>query len=296
MVRQGDVREFGTPATRVDGLGLGCLVVLVATWNVNSLNARLPRVTEWLAMVEPDVLLMQETKMNDAKFPHMAFAELGYETAHHGQGQWNGVAIASRLGLDEVHAGFRDAEDPDPDARIIWARVDGVQLASVYVPNGREVGHDHYHYKLGWLARLRRDLDANSSPDELLAIGGDWNIIPADIDVWDPSAFEGMTHVTPQERAALDEVKAFGLVDTFRQRYDEPGLFSYWDYRNGDFHKRRGMRIDYLLSTPPLAAVCASDLVDRNARKGQKPSDHAPVLALYELELLNEAGSGGGAA
>lgn len=244
----------------------------------------MPRVIEWLETVQPDVLLMQETKLSDAKFPAMDFAAMGYDAAHYGMGQWNGVAVLSKLGLDQVHAGFRDNEAPDPDARILWARTAGVTVASVYVPNGREVGHDHYIYKLGWLRRLRADLDANSSPDELLLIGGDWNIIPTDADLWDPAAFEGMTHVTPEERDALATVKEWGLVDTFRERFpDANDLFSYWDYRNGDFHKRRGLRIDYLLSSRALAPLCKSDLIDRNARKGQKPSDHAPVLATYEV-------------
>jgi exodeoxyribonuclease-3 len=257
--------------------------VLIATWNVNSLNARMPRVTEWLATVQPDVLLMQETKMADAAFPHLEFAAMGYESVHFGEGRWNGVAVLSKFPLDRVHRGFRDSLEPDPDARIIWVRTNGVEIASVYVPNGREVGADHYVYKLAWLARLRDDLDANSDPAGNTVIGGDWNIIPADIDVWDPAQFEGSTHVTPAERDALDKVKAWGLVDTFRDRYPEGGLYSYWDYRNGDFHKKHGLRIDYLLSSEAMAARCSSDLIDRNARKGQKPSDHAPVLAQYDL-------------
>lgn len=244
----------------------------------------MPRVEEWLTSVRPDVLLLQETKLADAAFPHEQFAELGWDSVHHGFGQWNGVAVLSRHGIDRSHAGFRDEEEPDPDSRLIWAHTAGIDVASVYVPNGREVDHDHYRYKLAWLRRLRRDLDANADPAGKLIIGGDWNIAPADIDVWDPAAFVGSTHVTQPERDALDDVKAWGLTDTFRRRYVDGGLYSYWDYRNGDFHKKRGMRIDYLLCTAALADVCVSDLVDRNARKGTKPSDHAPVMALYEME------------
>lgn len=256
--------------------------MLIATWNVNSLKARLPRVEEWVATVQPDVLCLQETKLSDAQFPALTFSALGYESVHHGQGQWNGVAILSRVGLEDALAGFDDGGSPDPDARLLWATCGGVRIASVYVPNGREVGHDHFHYKLAWLGRLRAHLDAHHDPSEALAVCGDWNIAPDDRDVWSPAAFEGSTHVTPAEREALEEVKAWGLVDVFRERYSEGGLFSYWDYRGGDFHQHRGMRIDYILASIALAKTSVSDLIDRNARKGQKPSDHAPVLALFD--------------
>jgi exodeoxyribonuclease-3 len=161
-----------------------------------------------------------------------------------------------------------------------------VRLASVYVPNGREVGHEHYYYKLDWLGRLRNHLDKHYTPDELLVVMGDWNIMPADIDVWSPKAFEGSTHVTPPEREALQTVKDWGLVDTFRERYEDvPGLYSYWDYRAGDFHQKRGLRIDYLLASRALAELNRSDLIDRNTRKGSKPSDHAAVLSWYDVEV-----------
>ena len=254
----------------------------IATWNVNSLKARLDRVEEWLATVQPDVLCMQETKLADEAFPALAFHALGYETAHHGQGRWNGVAIASRVGLDDVVAGFSDADEPDADARLLWATCGGVRVASVYVPNGRELEHDHYRYKLDWLGRLRAHLDAHHDPSEPLAVCGDWNIAPEDRDVWSAKAFEGSTHVSVPEREALANVKEWGLVDVFREHYDAGGLFSYWDYRAGDFHQKRGMRIDYVLASMALAKSSVSDLVDRNARKGQKPSDHAPVLALFD--------------
>lgn len=256
--------------------------MLAATWNVNSLNARMPRVEEWLATVRPDVVCLQETKLADEQFPALSFAALGYESVHHGQGQWNGVAILSRVGLESAVWGFDDGGPPDLDARIVWATCGGVRVASVYVPNGREVDHDHYRYKLAWLGRLRAHLDAHHSPDELLFVAGDWNIAPTDLDVWSAQAFDGMTHVTAAERDALAAIRDWGLVDTFRRRFgDAADLFSYWDYRRGDFHQRRGMRIDFLLASRSLADRCVSDLVDRNARKGTKPSDHAPVLALY---------------
>lgn len=257
--------------------------MLIATWNVNSLNARMPRVQEWLEEVSPDVLCMQETKMSDAQFPAMEFASMGYESVHHGEGRWNGVAILSKVGLEDPTYGFDDGEDPDPDARIVWATCAGVRVCSVYVPNGRALDDPHYQYKLAWLHRLLTVLETRHSPEELLVILGDWNVTPADIDVWSPEAFAGSTHVSDPERAAIAALREWGLVDTFRERYPQGGLYSYWDYRNGDFHKRRGMRIDYLLSTRPLAERAVVDLVDRNARKGTKPSDHAPVLTVYDL-------------
>ncbi len=253
--------------------------VLVATWNVNSLNARMPRVEQWLAEVRPDVLCLQETKLADEAFPTDLFAAEGYDVVHHGQGQWNGVAIASRIGLEEPILGFAHGIEPDEDARLVSARCGSTRVHSVYVPNGREVGHEHYHYKLNWLGRLREHLERTVEPTEDVVVAGDWNIAPEDRDVWDRAAFEGLTHVTPEERAALDRIKQWGLVDTFRVRYPEDGLYSYYDYQAGRFHKRQGMRIDYILSSQPLAQRSRIDLVDRNARKGKKPSDHAPVLA-----------------
>ena len=242
----------------------------------------MPRVEQWLSEVEPDVLCLQETKLADAAFPGLAFSALGYETVHHGQGQWNGVAICSRVGIADPHFGFADGIDPDDDARIVSATCDGVRIHSVYVPNGRAVGHEQYHYKLSWLDRLRKHLDETCQPDEPVIVAGDWNIIPTDLDVWAPDEFKGATHVTPEERAALQTVIDWGLVDTMRRRYpDSPGLYSYYDYTAGHFHKREGMRIDYLLSSEPLAAGSVVDLIDRNGRKGSKPSDHAPVIAGY---------------
>jgi exodeoxyribonuclease III len=256
--------------------------VLVATWNVNSLNARLDRVLDWLAQVEPDVVCLQETKLPDTGFPAMAFSALGYDSVHHGEGRWNGVAILSRMGVGEPMAGFAPEIEPDVDARLVSATCGGVRVHSVYVPNGREVGCDHYHYKLSWLARLRQHLEATSQPGDEVIVAGDWNIAPDDRDVWDPAVFATSTHVTPPEREALAQLLDWGLVDTFRGRYDDPGLFSYYDYKAGRFHKREGMRIDFVLASEPLARRCRLDLIDRNARKGSKPSDHCPVLARYE--------------
>ena len=250
----------------------------LATWNVNSLNARLGRVEEWLAYAQPDVVCLQETKLADEAFPGLTFQALGYDTAHVGQGQWNGVAILSRLGLADVEAGFGDGGEADPEARLVWATCGGVRVASAYVPNGREVGHDHYRYKLDWLARLRAHLDAQADPTADVALCGDFNIAPTDEDVWDPAAFDGATHVSEPERAALRSLTEWGLTDAFRTLQPEPNLFSWWDYRAGNFHKHKGMRIDLVLASRPLAERAVFATIDRNARKGKLPSDHAPVL------------------
>lgn len=248
---------------------------------MNSLNARLPRVEDWLQQVQPDVLCMQETKLADDAFPAMAFSALGYESVHHGEGRWNGVAILSKVGIENPINGFAEGIEADPDARLISATCGGVRIHSVYVPNGREVDHDHYHYKLSWLSRLRNHLEATTSPDGEVIVTGDFNIAPTDDDVWDRAAFEGATHVTELERDALANVLDWGLVDTFRQRHPGPKLYSYYDYQAGRFHKREGIRIDYVLSSPPLAERCVFDVIDRNGRKGTKPSDHVPVVAIY---------------
>lgn len=249
----------------------------IATWNVNSLKARLPRVEEWLADVAPDVVCLQETKLADGAFPSLAFQGLGYESVHHGEGRWNGVAILSRVGIDDPLDGF-GPDDDDPEARLLWATCGGVRIASAYVPNGRSLDHDHYQYKLGWLAKLRRHLEDNEDPSAPVVVAGDFNIAPTDDDVWDPAAFVDATHTSEPERAALAELGTWGLVDTFRLRQPEAGLFSWWDYRAGNFHKKQGMRIDLVLATAPVAERVTFATVDRNARKGQQPSDHAPVI------------------
>jgi exodeoxyribonuclease-3 len=252
--------------------------VRIATWNVNSLKARLPRVEEWLADVQPDVLCLQETKLADDAFPALTFASMGYDSAHHGQGQWNGVAILSKVGLSDVVPNFADGGPPDPEARIITANCGGVLVSSVYVPNGRSLDHDHYQYKLRWMAQLKSHVAALASPDQDVVITGDFNIAPTDLDVYDPVKFVGATHVSEAERASLASLCDWGLVDLFRQHHPEGRLYSWWDYRSGDFHMGRGLRIDLVLGTRSVAERCTFSVVDRNARKGQSPSDHAPVL------------------
>ena len=256
--------------------------VRVATWNVNSLKMRMPRVEQWVAEVQPDVLCLQETKSSDDAFPSMAFSALGYDSVHHGEGRWNGVAIVSRVGIDDVVDGFAPGVEPDPEARLLTATCGGVRVATVYVPNGREVGHDHWHYKLDWLGRLRAHLDATADPMVDALVLGDFNVAPDDRDVWDATACHGGTHVSAEEREALRHLCDWGLVDVFRQRYDQDRLFSWWDYRAGNFHKHLGMRIDLMLASAPLAERLSWVLIDRNARKGKAPSDHAPLVAEFE--------------
>jgi len=251
--------------------------VLLATWNVNSLKARLDRVTSWLDEVQPDVLCIQETKMNDAAFPALAFQEMGYDTAHRGQGQWNGVAILSKAGLTDVRKQFA-VGDPDDEARLISARCGDCTVVCVYVPNGRALDHDHYQYKLRWMKQLRAHVAAIAAPTDDVVVAGDFNIAPRDIDVWDPKALEGSTHVSAPEREVLGNLCDWGLVDVFREQHPESNLFSWWDYRNGSFHRGWGMRIDFTLVTRGLADKTTWTAVDRNARKGEQPSDHAPVL------------------
>ncbi|NOX28903.1 MAG: exodeoxyribonuclease III [Actinobacteria bacterium] len=250
----------------------------LATWNVNSLKARQDRVDEWLGYCDVDVVCLQETKMANEQFPHDRFMDLGYHSVHVGEGRWNGVAILSREPLDDVHHSFADGLDPDQEARLITATTAGVCVTSVYVPNGRAVDDDHYKYKLAWLDRLHDHIDAVAAPSNDVLVAGDFNVAPADIDVWDTTKTSGGTHVTKPERDALARLYDWGLTDVFREHHQEPGLFSWWDYRGGAFHKREGMRIDLLLTSTSLTEASTFSLVDRTARKGKLPSDHAPVF------------------
>jgi exodeoxyribonuclease-3 len=252
-----------------------------ATWNVNSLKVRLPRVEEFLSYAEVDVLCLQETKLSDKTFPALTFSGLGYESVHFGQGQWNGVAILSRVGLEDPTFGFGDKfVDPyEGDARVLGAVAGGIRFVSLYVPNGREVPSEFYDRKLQWFGVLHDWVAAHHAPQDPLVLIGDFNVAPADRDVWDPKAFVGSTHVTDPERAAVRTLEDWGMQDLFRRVYpDAERLYTYWDYRAGDFHQHRGMRIDLALGTAPVAERVTWSVVDRNARKGQQPSDHAPLI------------------
>lgn len=256
----------------------------IATWNVNSLKARMDRVEEWLGYARPDVLCLQETKMADAAFPSMAFQALGYESAHHGSGRWNGVAILSRVGLESVVAGFSGAtEDETIESRLISATCGSVRVSSVYVPNGRSLDSEHYQAKLEWLGQLRDHLLESCDPNGRVALCGDFNVAPEDRDVFDPAKFRKTTHTSASERTAVRDLCEWGLVDVFRELYDQDKLYTWWDYRAGDFHQHRGMRIDLILASRDMAKGAAWGLIDRNARKGKSPSDHAPLLIDFDL-------------
>jgi exodeoxyribonuclease-3 len=251
----------------------------IATWNVNSLKQRLPRLLPWLDERKPDVVCLQETKLADDAFAELLgdqLSERGYEAAAHGEAAWNGVAILSRVGLDDVVAGLAGAPGfPNPEARAIAATCVGVRVVSVYVPNGRTPGSEHYEYKLAWLASLRDAVTAGAKDTVVL---GDMNIAPTDEDVFDPDAYVGQTHVTPPERVALAELQKVGLHDVVRDRWPGKRVFTYWDYRAGMFHQDLGMRIDLVLAGDNVASRVEAAWVDRQARKGSGPSDHAPVI------------------
>lgn len=256
----------------------------LATWNVNSALSRRPRLLAWLDRRRPDVVCLQETKLSDEGFDEAFGAELaarGYAAAHYGQGRWNGVAVLSRVGLDDVVRGLEDeprypTPDSPPEARAITATCGGLRVTSVYVPNGRAPQDPHFHYKLDWLAALR-DHVARSDPTASV-VAGDMNVAPTDDDLWDPAVFVGSTHVTPAEREALADLLRLGLRDVVRDRWPTARVFTYWDYRAGHFPKDLGMRIDLVLAGAEPARRVAAAWVDREARKGKAPSDHAPVI------------------
>jgi exodeoxyribonuclease III len=268
-----------------------------ATWNVNSLKARQEAIDKWLERAKPDILLMQETKLSDEDAPLMQFRMAGYDLVHHGEGRWNGVAIAARegLGFDEIVTNFGDGPvrdsgagasslqeedfDPSDEARMLTAVSGGIRFVCLYAPNGRVVGSPFYEGKLRWFVRVRRWLDETRSPDEALVLAGDYNVTPADEDVWDPVKAHGGTHVSEPERAALARLREWGLADGYRLHEQRGGRFSWWDYRAGMFHRNEGMRIDLLYLTEPVAKRVVWAEIDREARKGPPvPSDHAPVV------------------
>jgi exodeoxyribonuclease-3 len=255
--------------------------VRIATWNVNSAKQRVPRLLPWLDERRPDVVCLQETKLADDAFTELLGSELadrGYEVALHGEAAWNGVAILSRVGLDDVVAGLGDGAPgfPHPEARAVSATCGGTRVVSVYVPNGRTPDSEHYQYKLAWLASLH-DMVAAGDPATTVVMG-DINIAPSDDDVFDPDAYVGQTHVTPPERAALADLQAAGLHDVVRDHWPDERVFTYWDYRAGMFHQDLGMRIDLVLAGSAVAERVRAAWVDRKARKGKGPSDHAPVI------------------
>jgi exodeoxyribonuclease-3 len=260
------------------------VAVRIGTWNVNSIRSRIDRVEAWLQRSDCDVLAIQETKARDDQFPELGFQALGYDVAHHGLNQWNGVAIISRVGLDDVEIGFPGMPDwgdpPGAEARALGATCGGVRVWSLYVPNGRTLEDPHLLYKLDWLAKLR-DAAADwlaKDPDAQLALVGDWNIAPQDEDVWSMAFFANRTHVSPPERAAFRGVVEAGYADVVRPHHPGPEVYTYWDYTQLRFQRRQGMRLDFVLASPRLAARVTGATIDREERKGKGASDHAPVF------------------
>jgi len=254
--------------------------MIIATWNINSIRMRLPRLVSYLQRRQPDVLCLQETKVVDDDFPVEAIRGAGYEVVFRGQKTYNGVAILSRRPCTDVVRAMPD-EGPDAEARLLAAGVDGVQVVNVYVPNGGEVGSAKYAFKLEWLARLRQFLDSSFRPGSPLAVCGDYNVAPEDRDVWDPEQWRGQILCSDPERRALAHVQEWGLQDSLRLHRRESGIYTWWDYRGGAFHRGWGLRIDHILVSAPLATRCSGVEVDRDERKGEKPSDHAPVVATF---------------
>jgi exodeoxyribonuclease III len=256
--------------------------VKLATWNINSIRARTDRLLAWLAAQRPDVLCLQETKVEDQGFPVEALRAAGYEVAIHGQRSYNGVAIAARTPLTDVTRGFSDG-DPDDEARLIAATAgtgaDALRVICVYVPNGQDLSSEKFPYKLAWYRRLRAYLERTATPATPLVVCGDMNVTADDRDVCAPEKWAGQIHCSAPERAALADLVGFGLTDLFRKHHPDGGVYSWWDYRGVAFFKNQGLRIDHILATAPIAARCTQCTIDRDARKGQDASDHAPVIA-----------------
>ncbi|MDT5063515.1 MAG: exodeoxyribonuclease [Acidobacteriota bacterium] len=254
----------------------------IATWNVNSITARLPLVKQWLEAARPDVLCLQELKCMDEKFPAEQFAELGYKSEVFGQRTYNGVAILSRAACTDVQRGFPDDEE-GAQARLIAATVEGVRVVNVYIPNGQFVGSDKYRFKLEWMQRLRRFFDKDYERSERVLLCGDFNVAPEERDVHDPAAWEGHVLFSKPERAALEKIRGWGFEDSFRLHTKEGGHYSWWDYRQGSFRRDAGMRIDHIWVSEPLARRCAESWIDKEPRTWERPSDHTPVIGAFDF-------------
>jgi exodeoxyribonuclease III len=251
----------------------------IASWNVNSLRARLEHVSEWLRKCAPDVACLQETKVEDAKFPAAFFEELGYRVFYFGQKTYNGLAVAVRFGLSADDARYNlDGDDADAPRRLLACTVEGVRIVSVYVPNGQAVGTQAFAYKLLWLDRLRAELAARHTAAEPLLVCGDFNVAPDPIDVHDPRKWEGQVLFHPEERVRLAKLRDWGLVDGFRKFHQDAGAFTWWDYRLNNFKRNWGLRIDHALMTAPLAERCRDVWIDLEPRRRERPSDHAPIV------------------
>jgi exodeoxyribonuclease-3 len=251
----------------------------IASWNVNSIRPRLEHLCEWLRRAAPDVVCLQETKVEDAKFPEEPLAEAGYRTVFFGQKTYNGVAIAARFGLsmEDVKKNF-DGDGDDASRRLIACTVEGLRIMNVYVPNGQAVGTQAFSYKLAWLDRLRAELAERHRPTEPVLVCGDFNVAPDPIDVHDPARWNGRVLFHPDERSALRRLLDWGLVDTYRAQHSDGGRYTWWDYRMGAFRKNHGLRIDHALATAPVAERCREVHIDRTPRELERPSDHAPLV------------------
>jgi len=256
--------------------------MIIASWNVNSITVRIPHLKDFLSRYEPDVLCMQETKVVDEKFPRDVFEEYGYEVEVYGEKTYNGVAIASKTSMESITKGFK-VEIAAGSKRLIAATVGEVKVLNVYIPNGSSVGSDKFFYKMEWLAALKKHIEDNYSPSDRLVIVGDFNIAPDDRDVFNPQAVQGTIMCSDEERNSLQSIKDWGFVDVLREHHEEGGLFSWWDYRMGAFRRNMGFRIDHIWATKPIAANCKAILIDRELRKLERPSDHAPVVAEFEF-------------
>jgi exodeoxyribonuclease-3 len=252
--------------------------MLIATWNVNSILARLPVVMRWLDDVKPDVICMQETKVTDDKFPTLVFQERGYQCQLFGQQTYNGVAILTRMACETSHRGY-PGDDETAQSRLITSTVEGIQIINVYIPNGQAVGTEKYEMKLAWMRRLREFLDANYDPSKPVLLCGDFNVAPDDRDVHDVRLWQGRIMFSEQERATLQHIKDWGFTDAFRLHNEEGGKFTWWDYRAGAFRRNLGLRIDHIWITEPLVSRSVRTWIDPETRKWEKPSDHAPVIA-----------------
>lgn len=256
--------------------------MILATWNVNSINKRLPQLLEWLQQVKPNLVCLQETKVVDEKFPKSELEALGYHIECYGEKAYNGVAFISDKPLSNVERGL-DREVGPGSKRIIAASYDNIRVLDVYIPNGGEPGSDKYAYKLEWIAALKEHLQKKNKPDELLVITGDFNVAPEDRDVFDPKTAAGGILVSDKEREAIADLKSWGFVDVFRKLHSQPGLYSWWDYRMNAFRRNMGFRIDHIWTTAPLAEKTQSIYIDKEPRKAESPSDHAPVIAEFTL-------------
>jgi len=253
----------------------------IATWNVNSVRARVPQFVAWLRQQQPDVVCIQETKVQDLFFPREPLEDEGYNLEIHGEPNYNGVATLARFPITEVVKGFPE-EPPDAPRRLLGCRVNDLLVINVYVPNGQALGHEKYRQKLLWLEQLRGFLDAHVRPDDKILMTGDFNITIDDRDVWAPDLLRGTIHCSEPERRALANVMAFGLVDALRRFHEQPGIYTWWDYRAGNFERERGLRIDHMLMSPRALETCREVTVDEGPRHGKGASDHAPVLALMD--------------